>query len=274
MTAVPETQHSQDQPRGRSTREYWDIRHATSRPEASGTLAHSSAANEWFYRAKKNRIREILRWSHISLKGLRVLDAACGSGQFVDFFLREGAASVLGIDFSSVAICSCKKRFAAEPKCRFGSLDLGNKLPTDMVGSFDLVCCFDAIYLLPSIKHFHNGLRNLCNALKPGGHLLISDHYPLTSTKRHDDLVHHSHDVYTQIFEEGRLREIGIYLQTAVFLSPILPSRFQRSVEIYLPWSLYVLDRLLLCFNKPITPAAERYYYLIAQKDNYARRSV
>ena len=266
-TMVPETPQSTHPPGRRSTREYWDTRHATSRPEASGTLTHSSAANGWFYRAKKKRILEIFRRSQIPLKGLRVLDAACGSGEFVDCFLREGAEFILGLDFSPIAISSCRKRFSDAPQCHFSCFDLSGELPTETIESFDLVSCFEAIYLLPSAEDFENGLCNLCTALKPGGHLLISDHFPLTSKMRHDDLIHRSHNLYKKIFDECRLREIGVYLQTAVFNHPILPLRFQSYVEIYLPWSLYLLDRLLLHLGQPAIPPAHRYYYLIAQKE-------
>src|SRR6516164_9025386 len=190
MTMVSETQVSEDQPSAKSTREYWDARYATFRPEASGTFTHSSAANTWFYRAKKKRILELSRQCHISLKGLRVLDAACGSGEFVDFFVREGAEYVLGLDFSPVAISICKKRFSTVRECHFGCLDLSKEIPVDLIEAFDLVCCFEAIFLLPSETDFQQGLRNLCAALRPGGHLIISDTLPSISKRRHDDLVH------------------------------------------------------------------------------------
>jgi SAM-dependent methyltransferase len=267
MTTMPETQRSEDQPRDRSTQEYWDVRHATSRPEASGTLTHSSAANRWFYRAKKKRILEIANRLHISLKGLRVLDAACGSGEFIDFFLREGAGYILGLDFSLVAVSSCEKRFSAATNCHFSCLDLSKVLPDEIRNTFDLVCCFEAIYLLPSEADFQTCLRNLCAALKPGGHLLISDHYPATAKRRHDDLVHRSHDLYKKIFNESHLREIGRHLQTTIFNASIFPSRIQSCVDIYFPWSLYVIDRLLLRLRRPVIPLSDRFYYLIAEKE-------
>ena len=267
MTMVSETQVSEDQPSAKSTREYWDARYATSRPEASGTFTHSSAANTWFYRAKKKRILELSHRCHISLKGLRVLDAACGSGEFVDFFVREGAEYVLGLDFSPVAISACKKRFSTARECHFSCLDLSKEIPIDIIQAFDLVCCFEAIYLLPSESDFRLGLRNLCRALRPGGYLLISDHYPSTTKRRHEDLVHHSRSLYKEVLDESRVREIGTYLQTTVFNSSILPSRFQSYVETNLPWSLYVLDRLLLYLRQSAIPPADRFYYLIAQKE-------
>jgi SAM-dependent methyltransferase len=264
---LPEGHQREDRPRGQSVREYWDLRHATSRPEASGTLTHSSAANKWFYRAKKKRIADIMHRSQISLKGLRVLDAACGNGEFVDFFLREGAESILGLDISTVAIDLCKKRFSATSRCRFKCFDLSEELPTEMGGTFDLGCCFEAIFALTSREDFQVGLRNLCTALRPGGYLLISDHYPPTSERRHDKITYHGHDLYKNIFREKGLQEIGMYLQTTVFNDIILPHKIQSCVEIYLPWSLYALDRLLLHLRKPAIPSTNRMYYLIAQKE-------
>jgi SAM-dependent methyltransferase len=259
----------EDQAGGPSIQEYWDARHATSRPEASGTLRHSSAANEWFYRAKKQRIVEILEQSNISLKGLRVLDAACGSGEFIELFLRKGAEYLLGLDFSIVAISACNKRFSTASECHFSCFDLTKEFPIEIGADFDLVCCLEAIFLLKSETDFKVGLRNICSAVKPGGYVLISDHFPAISENRHDGLVvYHSRSLYNEILAESRMVEIGIYPQTSVFNGSILPRIFQSYVELHLPWSLYVIDRLLLYLKLSAIPAASKMYYLLARKES------
>lgn len=94
----------------------------------------------------------------------QVLDVACGTGEWLDFFHDQGA-SVAGIDLSQKAIDECLRRFpAGEFHCGPAeSLPFAN-------ARFDLVTC------MGSLEHFLDKPRALAEmrrVAKPGATFLI-----------------------------------------------------------------------------------------------------
>src|SRR5262249_52177182 len=128
--------------------------------------------------------------------------AACGTGAFVPLWLKLGAARVQGLDISDKAVAMCRRRFAKSENCRFQRADLSVPGSGARLGRFDLVCIFEAIFLLTKRDDFAVGLNNLCSWVKPGGHLLITDHFPRQTTRRHDRLTYYSQATYRRIFDQ------------------------------------------------------------------------
>lgn len=98
------------------------------------------------------------------LKGKRVLDVACGLGQWLELLHRQGAR-VSGIDISQRAIDQCQRRFP-EGDFRVGPAET---LPFDDA-SFDLVTC------MGSLEHFLDkpgALREMRRVAAPGARFLI-----------------------------------------------------------------------------------------------------
>lgn len=141
-----------------------------------------------------------------NLSGLNVLDAGCGTGSFCKRAEDQGANKVIGIDLSP------KMTSQARSKCPSTEFITGS-LPEVRLGSntFDVVVC---ALVLGHIKQFAPTLNNLCQCLKPGGALIISDFHPhqsLLQAKRTfkdkknkvHDIVHHIHlfSDYFKVFE-------------------------------------------------------------------------
>ncbi|PIA92771.1 hypothetical protein CB0940_04263 [Cercospora beticola] len=110
------------------------------------------------------------------VKGLRVLDLACGIGRWSQWLVRNGAKEVVGIDISEAMIKGAKEMQAALPEGLAKKLDFCVKdcgLPlTVEEGGFDLV--LGAWYL--SYAADHAGLvtmfNNILTNLRPGGRFL------------------------------------------------------------------------------------------------------
>jgi 2-polyprenyl-3-methyl-5-hydroxy-6-metoxy-1,4-benzoquinol methylase len=247
---------------------YWNNRYSSSeKARASGTFVHSETANRWFYRAKSERIQEILRSSLIDLSKATVLDVACGTGAFVPLWLGLGASRVVGLDISDKAVDFCRQRFAETKACEFKQVDLSSNEAGKDLGAFDLICIFEAIFLLTDEKDFVVALGNLCSWLKPGGHLLISDQFPDMTVPRHERLTYHARSIYERVFKQNDVQFIKIVRQTAVFNRHIFPDKLQSLVEAKCPWALYLLNRLRLAI--PIEKAGyiDEAFYGLARKN-------
>jgi len=105
------------------------------------------------------------------VRGLRVLDAGCGSGALAAA-LAGGGAAVTGIDLSASLLEIAARRLG--PAVALRQADLGEPLPF-ADGSFDLVVASLVLHYLedwvPALSEFHR-------LLVPGGRLVISTHHP------------------------------------------------------------------------------------------------
>ncbi|HUZ45437.1 MAG TPA: class I SAM-dependent methyltransferase [Terriglobia bacterium] len=108
-------------------------------------------------------------------RGIRVLDAGCGSGRIVNWLAKMYPKSrFAGIDFSAEAI-QLARREAAQKRLRnieFIIRDLSDFNVTSEPEAFDFITTFDAIH--DQAKPL-NVLKGIYRALKPRGHYLMQD---------------------------------------------------------------------------------------------------
>ncbi len=102
------------------------------------------------------------------LKGLRVLDVACGVG-YGSVHLAEDAAEVVGVDLDSETIKYAKTRYNYANNVQFLCED-GARLPFESQ-SFDAVCSFETIEHVPDANTF---LSEVVRVLKPDGSFFVS----------------------------------------------------------------------------------------------------
>jgi len=101
----------------------------------------------------------------------KVLDAGCGGGRNLFYFLRNGY-EVFGIDPNPQAIAAVKELAAAlapnNPQQNFAVAG-AEDLPYDDA-SFDLVICSAVLHFAKDEQHFDAMLRSMFRVLKPGGY--------------------------------------------------------------------------------------------------------
>jgi len=108
------------------------------------------------------------------VRGLRVLDLACGDGFYTRRLKRRGAAAAIGVDLSAEMVALGRRAEAEAPLgCRY---EVGDAADVDL-GAFDLVI---AAYLF-NYAHDRAELARLCAAvvanLRPGGRLVAVNDY-------------------------------------------------------------------------------------------------
>lgn len=132
-----------------------------------GHSAYSLSYNQWLYRRKRRCIEEV--FEHQDLAGKRVMDIGCGTGFFVDWYLRRGA-KVTGIDITSVAIEQLSATFDAD----FVVADITDPsfARPDPV---DIVNMWDVIYHIVDPDAYERAIDNITRSLKPGGLFLFTD---------------------------------------------------------------------------------------------------
>ena len=111
------------------------------------------------------------------LRGKRVLDLGCGFGWFCRFAHAEGAASVTGIDVSGKMLA----RAVAEssPAITYARVDLESL--TLAPSSAELIYSSLAFHYLKNLDAL---MREIANALAPGGRLVFSVEHPMFTAPR------------------------------------------------------------------------------------------
>lgn len=119
------------------------------------------------------------------VRGLRVLDLACGDGFYTRRMKRRGAAEAIGIDLSAEMVALGRRAEDEAPLgCRY---EVGDAGTIGQLGAFDLVI---AAYLF-NYAHDRAELARLCAAaaanLRPGGRLVgVNDYTDDGVTGRRD----------------------------------------------------------------------------------------
>jgi len=133
-----------------------------------GHISFSESYNRWMYRRKAAVINAV--FAGIDLKGKHVLDIGCGTGFFVEWYLRHSAL-LSGLDITEVSVRELSKRFA---DCAFRTQDItDSSYRTD--ASFDIVNMWDVVYHIVDDAALERGLDNICKSLKERGLFLFTD---------------------------------------------------------------------------------------------------
>mgnify|MGYP000430039161 CR=1 FL=1 len=106
--------------------------------------------------------------------GQRVLDAGCGGGRNLTYFLKEGW-DVYGVDKSAEAVVAIQ-RLSKE----LAPSNLSTNFRVESVESlsfetnfFDVVICNAVLHFANNPAHFEAMLHSIWRVLKPGGHLFV-----------------------------------------------------------------------------------------------------
>jgi ubiquinone/menaquinone biosynthesis C-methylase UbiE len=111
--------------------------------------------------------------------GARVLDAGCGTGEFLIRLIEATGAQGLGIDIDPAAIATARDRAAsriADTSHEFRSSGVDDA--SLAAGSFDLALCIGSTHAFGTgDAAYPNALEELARLVRPGGQLLIGEGY-------------------------------------------------------------------------------------------------
>lgn len=109
-------------------------------------------------------------WSQIS-EGERVIDVACGTGEFAKLILqRNSTQQISGIDLSANMLQVARQKCRAYPNVEFQQAK-ADKLPFS-AESFDVIVCASAFHYFDEPQL---ALSDMKRVLKPQGRLIILD---------------------------------------------------------------------------------------------------
>lgn len=115
---------------------------------------------------------QILKGRYIN--GQRILDAGCGSGRNLSYFLKEKWA-VYGADQNPEAIVAVREMSKAlyppNPSEHF-RVEPVEHLSFE-TNFFDVVICNAVLHFAKNLAHFEAMLKSIWRVLKPGGHLFV-----------------------------------------------------------------------------------------------------
>ncbi|WP_346290934.1 class I SAM-dependent methyltransferase [Sphaerothrix gracilis] len=145
--------------------------------QSVGHIGFSEAYNYWLYQRKQRCIAACL--AQVDLSGQSVLDIGCGTGFFVDWYLRRGA-NVCGIDITSISVERLQQAYSGE----FYTQDITAADYVLADRTFDIVNMWDVIYHIVEPQRFEQAFINITSSLKPGGLLLFTDWFGADSDRQ------------------------------------------------------------------------------------------
>lgn len=223
-------------------RSFWDERFIK--------YGHTGEADQVLYaHDQPQRLRAIARaLSRASISitpTTRILDFGCGTGDFIQAFIRQGASEIVGIDLSEETINYARSRFTSNPQLRFFTVGVEDMdFPSD---SFDLAVGINVLQHVTDERAFSQAVKNVARVVRAGGHVLVMDFSPLSVRERHPDpcIVIRARQEYIDTFQGYGCRFVGEYGL------PRIGVRLYRTV-------VRIVRRLLRPSSKDVTKETSR----------------
>jgi SAM-dependent methyltransferase len=194
---------------------------------AAGYRGLGKPFNELLYRQREVVLRRAIRRHRLRVGGADIVELGPGSGFYVKGWKASGARSLVGLDIATVVA----ERLSVDyPEFRFERADITERWPVDEA-SADIVTAFDVLFHIVDDDRFAAALAEAGRALRPGGHMLISDLFLHGQTFRGYHQVSRTLEVYTDALDAAGLDVIG-RLPVFVTMHPAMdvPAGWPRSL--------------------------------------------
>ncbi|HVI86786.1 MAG TPA: glycosyltransferase [Dongiaceae bacterium] len=151
---------------------YWESRHAALKGSirSVGHIGMSEAQNLEDYAANADYLRAALLSKFPEPQGRVLFDAGCGTG-VVSAVCADLGFRVFGADFSETAVAQAGARVPA------GTF-IAKPFDRAVVPPADAVLCMDVLFHVVDDTLWQRSLESLAEKLKPGGRLLVLEHFP------------------------------------------------------------------------------------------------
>ncbi|NUU96479.1 hypothetical protein XO10_09470 [Marinitoga sp. 1135] len=135
-----------------------------------------------------------------NVNGLKILDAGCGAGYYMELMINKGAKEVVGIDFSENMVAAAKRRIKDNGKVFLHNLN--EDLPFED-SYFDLII---SSLTLHYVKDLNKVFMELSRVLKKDGHIVISIHHPMMTY-----LYFQIENYFEEVLLEDRINGIPVF---------------------------------------------------------------
>ena len=98
--------------------------------------------NKWLYKARIRALNKLLKDEQINPRGEQILDIGCGTGFYIDYWEKMGAAGIVGLDITEASI---SRLTAIYPKFKFVKADITDE-KLELKEEFDIITAFDVLF--------------------------------------------------------------------------------------------------------------------------------
>ena len=216
-----------------SPKEYWESRLSNSFDLTGvGQKGFDDIYNLKAYKARIRGLDQLLKESGVKPQDLRILDIGVGTGFYIDFWKKLGAAEIVGLDISGKSVSELKARY---PQYRFIETDISDSETLVGERTFDIITAFDVFFHIVDEKLFQRALENLRSLAHEDSVILILDVFsksPVAQAAAH--VRFRTYRYYQEALNASGM-EIKHVKPVFYFLAPPididnLDSRFQRNL--------------------------------------------
>jgi SAM-dependent methyltransferase len=148
---------------------YWGTLHNRTFDESTvGYPELAVSLNAAMYRSTEYAVRQTLARARIDVTGRRVLDIGSGTGVWIDFWRRQGAGAISGVDLAEGSVRRLRERW---PGYSFSQVDVGDE-QAGLPGGNDVVSAMSVLLHIVENDRFQRAISNLAGALTPDGVLI------------------------------------------------------------------------------------------------------
>ncbi len=219
----------------------------------TGHIGFNLVYNKWAYKAKVRVLKKALNCLKINCEGKTVLDIGCGTGFWIEFYKSNGAASIVGVDITSISIGKLKEKY---PQFEFCELDIGDE-EINIDRRFDIVNVFDVLYHIKDKLKFGKAMSNIAHLSKKGSYIFMTD--SLIDRSAADYITFRSLSTYEEEFKRNSLRLKGVAPLYYLLNRPypfllegikfaLLKTKF--NIDDIMAPILYYLDKVLLSLQR------------------------
>jgi len=137
-----------------------------------GHLGLGKTLNKWHYRAMERNMNRIFDKHALNIKNKSILDIGCGTGFWIEYYIKKGGKDITGVDITEIAVDSLKKRYR---NLKFYRTDITKEIPVK--DKFDITSVFAVLYHVMNERDFDNAIKNIRKMSKKGSYILISDNF-------------------------------------------------------------------------------------------------
>ncbi len=203
-----------------NAKDYWEKRFSKNfNLSAVGFGGFSEFYNKWLYKAKLRVINKALQSQGYDIHGKTVCDVGCGTGFWVDFYSRQGAKSIVGLDITSISINNLKIKY---PEYNFIEGDITSpSFESKIQEKYDIVNVFDVLYHIVDDTLFNQAIVNILNLVKKDGIIFMSDSCAMKSLRPVSHYKARDISVYEEIFNKNSINTILVFPMYYLLNRPI-----------------------------------------------------
>lgn len=128
--------------------------------------------NNFVYRVKGKVFLRVVRSLRLPA-GFTALDVGCGTGFFIDKWLRLGASNLTGMDLTEVAVANLRQAF---PQVNFVCADVSDR-DVSLPSRFTAISAMDVLFHIVDDTRYLDALRHIHSMLDDNGYFIFSEFF-------------------------------------------------------------------------------------------------